>query len=140
MGWAIGAAVGTSLGCPTNPVVCVTGDGSLLMSGQEITVAVQERLPVIFIVLNDSALGMVKHGQRLTGAESIGFELPAVDYCAFAKAMGAAAFTIRSLQDLLDLDVDAMCNRAGPTLLDARIDPEEVPPMTVRLRGLGVLK
>ena len=46
------------------------------MNGQEITVAAELGLPVIYIVLNDGALGMVKHGQRLAGAEPIGFELP----------------------------------------------------------------
>jgi acetolactate synthase-1/2/3 large subunit len=136
MGWAIGAAIGTALGFLGNPVVCITGDGSLLMSGQEITVAVQEKLPVIFVILNDAALGMVKHGQRLAGAEPIGFELPEVDYCAYAKAMGAAGYIIRSPQDLLDLDVGEICKRGGPTLLDVRIDREEVPPMRSRIRAL----
>jgi acetolactate synthase I/II/III large subunit len=136
MGWAIGAAIGTALGFLGNPVVCITGDGSLLMSGQEITVAVQEKLPVIFVILNDAALGMVKHGQRLAGAEPIGFELPEIDYCAYAKAMGAAGYIIRSPQDLLDLDVGEICKRGGPTLLDVRIDREEVPPMRSRIRAL----
>jgi len=140
MGWAIGAAIGTALGCPDDPVVCITGDGSLLMSGQEMTVAIQERLPVIFIVLNDGALGMVKHGQRLAGAECIGCELPETDFAALARAMGAEAHTIHSPQDLLNLDVDALCNRAGPTLLDVYVDPEEVPPIATRIRVLGAAK
>ncbi|MBL1261598.1 MAG: hypothetical protein COB33_013840 [Thiotrichaceae bacterium] len=58
------------------PIACITGDGSYLMSGQEITVAVAEQLPVIFVVLNDGCLGMVKHGQALGGGEPIGFQLP----------------------------------------------------------------
>ena len=95
---------------------------------------------MIFIILNDSALGMVKHGQRLAHAEAIGFELPEVDYCAYAKAMGAAACIVRSPQDLLSLDVEAICKRAGPTLLDVRIDPEEVPPIKSRLKVLGTVK
>ena len=136
MGWAIGAAVGQALASPGRPVVCITGDGSLLMSGQEITVAVQEGLPVIFVVLNDSALGMVKHGQRLGGAEPIAFELPQVDFCAYAKAMGADGHIIHSPKDLLHLDVDDLCNRPGPTLLDVRVDPEEVPPMGLRMQVL----
>ena len=140
MGWAIGAAIGAALGSQGDPVVCITGDGSLLMNGQEITVAIQEKLPVIFVILNDAALGMVKHGQRLANAEPVGFELPKVDYCAYAKAMGVASVIIHSPQDLLDLDIDAICKRKGPTLLDVRVDPEETPPMRTRLRGLGVLK
>lgn len=140
MGWAIGAAVGTALGCPSAPVVCITGDGSLLMSGQEITVAVQERLAVVFVVLNDGALGMVKHGQRLAHSESIGFELPAVDFSALAKALGAQGHVVRSPQDFLDLDMGAICRRPGPTLLDIRIDREEVPPITTRMRVLGDIR
>jgi acetolactate synthase I/II/III large subunit len=76
MGWAIGCAVGAALASPDNPVVCITGDGSMLMSGQEITVALQHNLSVIFVVLNDSSLGMVKQGQLLSGAEAIGLSSP----------------------------------------------------------------
>lgn len=137
MGWAIGSAVGTALACRGNPVVCITGDGALLMSGQEITVAVQERLPVIFVVLNDAALGMVKHGQRLAHAETVGYELPHVDFSLLATSLGAAGHVIRSPQDLLELDVKGICQRRGPTLLDVRIDPEETPPMCVRIRSLN---
>jgi acetolactate synthase-1/2/3 large subunit len=137
MGWAIGASVGTALGCPGKPVVCITGDGSLLMSGQELTVAIQHELPVIFVVLNDSALGMVRHGQRLAGAEPIGFELPDVDYCAYARALGAQGHVIRSPRDLRDLDRAALCERKGPTLLDVHIDRDEVPPIGARLEVLG---
>ncbi|MGE5491234.1 MAG: thiamine pyrophosphate-binding protein, partial [Actinomycetota bacterium] len=48
MGWAIGGAVGTAVGNPDVPVVCITGDGSMLMNGQEISAAVAENLTVIF--------------------------------------------------------------------------------------------
>lgn len=137
MGWAIGGAVGTALGHPDAPVVCITGDGSTLMNGLELSVAVAERLNLVFVVLNDQALGMVKHGQRLAGAERIGFELPPTDFAAIARALGAAAYTVRSPADLAALDMDAICNRAGPTLIDAHIDPEEVPPMSLRMRILG---
>lgn len=137
MGWAIGGAVGTAAGNPQAPAVCITGDGSMLMNGQEISVAVAEGLNVIFVILNDQALGMVKHGQRLAGAERIGFQLPATDFAAMARAMGADGHTIRSPQDLADLDIAAICRRRGPTLLDVHIDDEEVPPMNLRMRVLG---
>jgi acetolactate synthase-1/2/3 large subunit len=139
MGWAIGGAVGTALGNPDGPVVCITGDGSLMMNGQELSVAVAEGLTVIFIVLNDAALGMVKHGQRLAGAEQIAFALPPTDFAMLARALGAEAHTIRTASDLDALDIDAICSRKGPTLLDVYIDPEEVPPINVRMRVLGSL-
>jgi acetolactate synthase-1/2/3 large subunit len=140
MGWAIGAAVGIARGNPSCPVVCITGDGSYLMSGQEITVAAAERLPVVFVVLNDSAYGMVMHGQRIARAEPIGFELPEVDYRLMALAMGIPGHVIDSPADFDALDIDEILARKGPTMLDVRIDREEVPPMFQRLKALGSVK
>jgi acetolactate synthase-1/2/3 large subunit len=132
MGWAIGSSLGVSLSRPGYPVVCITGDGSWLMNGQEITVAVEEKLPIIFLILNDSALGMVKHGQRLTGAEQIGTVLPKSDFAACARAMGASGYNIGTPDDLLNLDVQAILAQGCPTVLDVRIDPDEVPPIGLR--------
>lgn len=136
MGWAIGAAIGTRLGNPV-PTVCITGDGSYLMSGQEITTAVQHRLPIVFVILNDQALGMVKHGQRLGNAEAIGYELPPVDFALVASAMGARGIAIRTPDDLATLDIESILNDHKPTLLDIYIDPEETPPMRSRVKVLN---
>jgi acetolactate synthase-1/2/3 large subunit len=137
MGWAIGGAVGTALANPRCPVVCLTGDGSFLMNGQEITVAKAMGSTVLFVILNDSALGMVKHGQRLAGAEPIGFELPEIDYRRLAESMDIPAYVVRSPEDLDCLDLQAILKRKGPTLLDVRVDGEEVPPMGLRMQALG---
>ena len=136
MSWAIGAAVGTALAAPSNPVVCITGDGALLMGGQELTTAILEKLPVIFVVLNDAAFGTVKHGQQLAGAELIGFDLPQIDFAAYAKAMGAEGYSIHSPYDMAELDIPALCKRAGPTVLDVHIDPNEIPPLEERVKML----
>jgi acetolactate synthase I/II/III large subunit len=139
MGWAIGAAVGIARGNPGGPVVCITGDGSYLMSGQEITTALQEQLPVIFVILNDHAYGMVMHGQRLAGAEPIAYELTPVDFKKMAEAMGIVAYAVDSPADFEAIDFPAMFRREGPTLIDVRIDRDEVPPMILRLKTLGSL-
>ena len=137
MGWAIGGAIGTAAANPAAPVVCITGDGSMLMNGQELSVAVAEQLTVVFVVLNDSSLGMVKHGQRLAKAEHIGCAMPKTDFAMLARALGGRGFIIESPADMDALDIDAMLIYPGPTLLDVRIDPEEVPPMNSRMRVLA---
>jgi len=137
MGWAIGGAVGTALANRAVPVVCITGDGSLLMNGQEMTVALTEKLTVLFVILNDAALGMVKHGQRMAGAEQIGFELPKVDFKMMAESMGIPGHVIHTAQDFDNLDLEAILRHPGPTLLDVRVDREEAPPMELRLRTMG---
>ena len=136
MGWAIGAAVGTALANPDCPVVCITGDGSMLMSGQEITVALEEQLTVIFVILNDQALGMVKHGQRLSGEEAIAYQLPPINFQKMAESMGISAYTIESPEDFNALDIDALCRKKGPTLLDVHIDEDEIPPIGMRVKLL----
>lgn len=136
MGWAIGSAVGTALGLPKTPIVCITGDGSYLMSGQEITVALERNLPVIYIILNDSAYGMVRHGQLLSGAEQTGFALPRVDFAAMARAMGIDGHVIKTVTDLYALDIKTLCEAGRPTLLDVRIDPDAQPPLGVRINTL----
>jgi len=136
MGWAIGAAIGSSLGSK-DPSVCITGDGSYLMSGQEITVALQHQLPVIYVVLNDGVLGMVKHGQKLGAAEEIGFELPEIDYAKMAEAMGIEGITIRTPEELVEIDWLRLGSKNGPTMINLIIDAEEVPPMGQRVKGLA---
>jgi acetolactate synthase-1/2/3 large subunit len=140
MGWAIGASVGIARANPRCPVVCITGDGSYLMSGQEISTAAEENLPVVYVILNDHAYGMVMHGQRLAGAEPIAYELPRIDFCKMAEAMGIAAHVIESPADFDLVDFDRLLSRTGPTLLDVRIDREQQPPMMMRLKTLGSVK
>lgn len=138
MGWAIGAAVGTAVSDPSRPVVCIVGDGSYLMSGQEITTAVMGRLPVLFVILNDGALGTVKHGQRLARAERIGFELPPVDYAALARSMGVESFTVSAPADLLRIDMAALARRRAPCLIDVHVDGDETPPLDERMTMLAM--
>jgi len=136
MGWSVGSAIGTALAHPNDPVVCIVGDGSFLMSGNEITVALQEKLNVIFLIMNDQHLGMVKHGQQLNKSADIANKLPNISYALMASAMGIMSYTIETADDLVKLDTGKICARSGPTLLDIRIDAQEVPPIATRLKGM----
>lgn len=132
MGWAISAAVGAAMARPGQPVVCITGDGSWLMNGQEITVAKEHGLAIVFIVLNDGALGMVKHGQRLTGAESVGWQLPEVDFSMMARAVGVPGNKIATERCWSQLKADDSWLQNGPVLLDVHIDQSAMPPLSLR--------
>ena len=136
MGWSVGSAIGTALAHPNDPIICIVGDGSFLMSGNEITVALQENLNIIFLIMNDQHLGMVKHGQLLNKSADIANKLPNISYALMASAMGIASQTVETANELLNLDIPQMCNRNAPTLLDIRIDAEEIPPIATRLKGL----
>lgn len=129
MGWAIGAAVGTALATPGTPSICLTGDGCFLMSGQEITVAVEQQLPVVFVILNDAGYGMVNHRHRQVAKQPIHFGFPTADFALLAQALGAQGVTVRTIDEFRALDFAALCRRPGPTVIDVHIDPEATPPM-----------
>lgn len=138
MGWGIGAAVGTAIANPEIPVVCFTGDGSLLMNGQEITVAIQERLNILFVVLNDQCLGTVKHGQMLANAEDTSHELPPIDFELLAKSYQLNSKKIKTVEELKQFDAEEVfAQRNGPFLLEVMIDPDQVPPMGARIDALN---
>jgi acetolactate synthase-1/2/3 large subunit len=129
MGWAIGAAVGMAIASRRTPVVCLAGDGCFLMTGKEITVAVEERVPVIYVILNDGGYGMVKHRHRQVAQEPLEFGFSRVNFARMAEAVGATGYAIHTIEELQSLDFAALCRRPGPTVIDVYIDPEATPPM-----------
>lgn len=131
MAWAVGAAIGGAFANQAAPSVCIAGDGCYLMSGQEITVAVERQLPVLFVVLNDQAYGLIRHGHRISGAEKVEYRIPPVDFAQMARAAGAEAHTIKEAKDFDSIDWQALAVRQGPTLLNILIDPEEPPPLAM---------
>ncbi len=137
MGWAIAASIGAAMANKQKPVVCLTGDGSVLMNGQEITVAKEQGLPVAFIVFNDSFLGMVKHGQKLAKAEQVGVQLPQVNFAKLAESMGVKGIEVRTPSDFSRLIKNGFKLDGAPVLFDVHIDPEQVPPMSLRIKQLA---
>lgn len=137
MGWGIGAAVGIAMASPGELVICFTGDGSLLMNGQEITTAAKENLNILFVVLNDQCLGTVKHGQRLAQAESTSFDLPSVNFGLLAKACGVESHSVQSSRGLFSVDLNKIFSMSGPYLLEVMIDSEQIPPMNSRLLAIN---
>lgn len=136
MGWAIGTSMGMATANRQNPVVCFTGDGSYLMSGQELTVALQEDLNVLMLVLNDASLGMVSHGQKLSGGEQVGTRLPNVDFAMMARALGVESYRLETMAQLMDLDIPGILSRPGPCLIDIIVDGDQVPPLGSRMKVL----
>jgi len=137
MCWAIGAAVGAAVGT-SRRTICVTGDGAWLMSSLELTVAVEQHLPITFIILNDRGLGMVRHGQRLGGAESVAHDIAPVRFDRVAEACGAAATRITSADELGQIPAAWLDDdTSGPCVIDVEIDREAVPPMADRVVGLA---
>lgn len=124
MGWAIPAAIGVQCARPDRRVAVITGDGCMQMHGLEIQTAARYRLPILYVVLNNAALGNVwlrarKYGplpQELTS-------IPDHDWAGFARSLGAQGYTVRDPSQLEDVYSKALA--AGTTaVVDVKADKD----------------
>jgi len=129
MGWGIPAAIGVSCARPGTKVALFTGDGCMQMHGIEIAVAARYKLPVIFIVLNNAALGNVwlrAHTLGPVPAELT--SIPDHDWAGFARALGLQAATVKNPSDIA-----AALERAvaldGPFLIDFKTEKNTPTPV-----------
>jgi acetolactate synthase-1/2/3 large subunit len=139
MGFGFPAALGAKVACPDRIVVDIAGDGSFIMTEQELACSVEEEIPVIVIVLNNSVLGMVAQWQRLFyGRRYIAVKLGRVpDFVKLAEAYGAQGIRVASLEDFKNA-VKAAMKSDVTTVIDVPVSPEEdVLPMVPPERGLN---
>lgn len=136
MGAAIGYSIGAKIALPERPIVCVTGDGCMMMHGTELSTAVNHHVPVLFFVLNNGRLDMVDKGMSYNTGKSVGaiYQRP-LDALLFAKSMGAEAFRCGNETDIATA-VETALQTHGPTVLEVMVDPEEIPPILTRLLSL----
>ncbi len=122
MGYGLPAAIGAQLAHPKSLVIDIAGDASILMNIQEMSTAVQYRLPVKIFILNNQYMGMVRqwqqllHGNRLS--ESYTEALP--DFVKLAEAYGAKGLYCDK-PDELDATIEAMMATPGPVVVDCRV-------------------
>jgi acetolactate synthase-1/2/3 large subunit len=121
MGYGIPAALGAKAAFPDHPVVAVVGDGCFLMSGMELATAVQEKLPIIIVLINDSCLTLIKAiQQRRYEGRFLGVDLLNPDFQTLARAFG-----VRSWQVAEDAAFSAALHQAlelgEPALIEVRL-------------------
>jgi acetolactate synthase-1/2/3 large subunit len=116
------------------PVVALTGDGGLLMCAGELLTAVRESLHVIVIVFADASLSLIDVKQQQRRLGSSGVSLGAVDWCAVANGLGAAAHRVETEAELSSAMSRALAHH-GPTVIEARIDPGTYPETLHTIRG-----
>jgi benzoylformate decarboxylase len=122
LGWGLPAAVGVAL-AEKEPVICLIGDGSAMYSIQALWTAVQEKLPLVMIVLNNHGYGAMKSFSQLLGiGEPPGIRLPGISYPEVARGFGAIGVEVTRSSDIYQALQSAL-QREGPTLIDIQIDP-----------------
>jgi acetolactate synthase-1/2/3 large subunit len=126
MGFGLPSAVGAKVACPNDQVVCLAGDGSLIMNVQELATCVTEQIPVKIFLMNNGYMGMVRQWQELFwdrrySAVEMG---ASPDWVKLAEAFGAKGMRCEDSADLEEMMTTAL-ESDGPVLLDVRVTQEE---------------
>ncbi len=126
MGFGLPAAIGAQIACPEKTVVDIAGDGSIQMNIQEMATAVQYRLPVKVVILNNGCLGMVRQWQELFygGRYSATCQNTQPDFVKLAEAYGAAGLRAERPEEVFPV-LERGLSLPGPAILDFRVTPEE---------------
>ena len=126
MGYAVPAAIGAKLAAPEKEVVAFDGDGSFLMTAQELSVAVREQLNITVVVLNNEAVGMVRQWQDgFYEGRRMASEYPWIpEFDKLAEAFGAQGLRVEDPENV-EKTIEEAREYDGPSVIDAIIDPTE---------------
>ncbi len=126
MGFGLPAAIGAQVACPDKLVVDVAGDGSIQMNIQELATAVQYKLPVKVVILNNRYLGMVRQWQELfyQGRYSATDIEHAPDFSRLADAYGALGLKATKPEEV-DSVLRQGLESPGPAIMDFWVAREE---------------
>ena len=126
MGYGLPAAVGVQVAHPGKLVIDIAGEASVLMTIQEMSTAVQYRLPIKIFILNNEYMGMVRQWQELLHdknySESYSEALP--DFVKLAEAYGCVGIRASKPSEL-DEKIKEMINIDKPVIFDCVVDKEE---------------
>lgn len=125
MGYGYGAAIGAATAHPEQHVVHVTGDGSFHMNLNELCTSVSYKLPIITVLFNNNALGMVYQWQKSFYNSRFSFTQPErqTDYIMLAKAFGAQGIQCKNHEELISA-LDSASKHHGPTVIECIVDKD----------------
>jgi acetolactate synthase-1/2/3 large subunit len=124
MGYGVPAAVAAKLLRPSSIVVSWNGDGCFLMNGQELATAVQQRLSIVFVVIDNGMYGTIRmHQERTYPARVLGTGLANPDFAALARAYGAQGHTVETTDAFAPAFERALAHD-GPSLVHVKLDPQ----------------
>jgi acetolactate synthase-1/2/3 large subunit len=126
MGYGLPAAVGVQLAHPDSLVIDIAGEASVLMTMQEMSTAVQYRLPIKIFILNNQYMGMVRQWQELLhgGRYSESYSAALPDFVKLAEAYHAVGIRCDKPADL-DSAIQEMIEVPRPVIFDCVVDPAE---------------
>ncbi|MGN6822950.1 MAG: acetolactate synthase large subunit [Candidatus Nitrosocosmicus sp.] len=103
MAFAMPGAIGVKLAFPERKVLAVVGDGGMMMLGSELETAIREKIPIVVLIWEDQAFGLIKWKMdlELGHHSSVDFKNP--DFVKFAESFGAKGYKISQPNELLPI-------------------------------------
>ena len=129
MGFSLPASIGAAFGVKDRPVISISGDGGFQMNIQELITAVYNKLPVKFIIINNSFLGMVRQWQELFHAEKYSFTDLSdsnPDFKKVGEAFGLKSFSTNRPEEVDEILDEAFSTDDGPVLIEFKVVKEEM--------------
>lgn len=127
MGHAIGASIGLKFASKDKKVICISGDGSMLMSGNEISVACEHKLDNIYLIYNNSSMGRVRTYQYFESQEEyISSDIQENDFCKWANSMGAKSFKVKNEYEFRSALEIALSSKIT-TIIEVTVSKDEIP-------------
>ncbi len=134
MGFAVPAAIATTLADPRRRVVAFTGDGGLAMCLGELATAARHALPITVVVFNDARLALIDAKQAQRGFAPRGMRYPALDFATAARGLGCRAASAADTPALAAAFAETS-RSDGPMVIDASVDPSGYRAMFEAIRG-----
>ena len=131
MGASVCSSIGVQVSKPKNPVVCICGDGSFLMNGNEVATAEQYDIPVVWVVLNDSLYNLPAKSMLKQFNREIGVKLSETNFANLAEAYNVKGYRVENPEELAG-KINEAVNAKKPAVIDVVIDPDEFPPVGQR--------
>lgn len=127
MGFGLPAAMGAKLARPDKVVVDLDGDGSFMMTGNNLATAVDEHIPIISVIFDNRSLGLVRQVQDLfQNKRIVGVDYgPSPDFVKYAEAFGALGFNADSYEEL-EKAIKTAIREDMPTVIRLPIDKNEL--------------
>jgi len=123
----VNASMGIKYANPDRPVIVACGDGDYQMAGFELMTAVENNVPVIWIILNNGEFNIIKMFQLRSKNKEVFNHFLNPDFVLYAQACGAKGYRVEKLEDFEPAFRDALV-LGRPALIDVVIDPEAYPP------------
>jgi len=138
MGSGLSVGIAAKMADPERPTVIITGDGCFHMHGMEILTAKEYGVPVLFIVMNNSRLGLVYHGHSLQFKRvHETFSTKPMNFAKMAEGLGIPSARVESMEELNGETIAELMNSVGPALLEIVLTDDTPPPMGDRVKFLA---